>query len=52
MCLVEVVLDYPSVIGLVDTAKLGMGGVLFAPGHPPTLWCATFPLETTTHHLG
>ena len=35
--------DYPLVIGLVDTAKQGMGGILFAPGHPPTLWHATFP---------
>ena len=38
-------LDYPLVIGSVDAAKLGMGGILFAPGHPPTLWCATFPPE-------
>ena len=38
----EVVPDYPSVIGSVDAAKPGMGGVLFAPGHPPTLWRAMF----------
>ena len=23
--------------------QAGMGGVLFAPGHPPTMWHATFP---------
>ena len=40
--LAEVVLDYPSVIGSVDAAKPGMGGVLFTPGHPPTLWRASF----------
>ena len=38
----EIVLDYPSVIGSVDAAKLGMGGVLFAPGQPPAMWWATF----------
>ena len=43
MRLAEVVPDYPSVIGSVDAAKLSMGGILFAPGHPPTLWHATFP---------
>ena len=43
--LVEVVPDYPSVIGLVDAAKLGMGGILFTPRHPPTLWHATFPSD-------
>ena len=42
MRLAEVVPDYPSVIGSVDAAKPGMGGVLFAPGHPLTLWRATF----------
>ena len=45
MRLAEVVLDYLLVIGLVDTTKLGMGDIIFAPGHPPTLWCATFPPE-------
>ena len=30
----EIVPDYPSVIGSVDAAKPGMGGVLFAPGKP------------------
>ena len=40
--LAEVVPDYPSVIGSVDTAKPGMGGVLFTPGYPPTLWRASF----------
>jgi hypothetical protein len=39
----EVVPDYPSAIGAVDAAKAGMGGVVFAPGHPPTLWQAAFP---------
>ena len=39
----KAVLDYPSVIGSVDAIKLDMGGILFAPGHPPTLWHATFP---------
>ena len=43
MRLVEVVPDYPSVIGSVDATKLGMGGILFTPGHPPALWHATFP---------
>ena len=43
--LAEVVPDYPSVIGLVNAAKPGMGGVLFAPGHPPTLWRAAFLLD-------
>ena len=44
--LVEVVLDYLSVIGSVDAAKPGMGGILFAPGHPPpALSHVTFPLE-------
>jgi hypothetical protein len=43
--LAEIVPDYPLVIGSVDTPRPGMGGVLFAPGHPPTLWRATFPAE-------
>ena len=34
--------DYLSVMGSMDTTKPGMGGVLFAPGHPPTLWWASF----------
>ena len=45
MRLAEVVLDYPSVIGLVDATKLGMRDILFALGHPPTLWHAAFPPE-------
>ena len=49
MRLAEVVLDYPLVIGSVDAAKLGMGGVLFTSGHPPTLWCAAFPPEIREH---
>ena len=39
---VEIVPDYPSVIGSVDAAKQGMGGVLFAPGKPPAMWHAHF----------
>ena len=45
----EVVLDYLSVIGSVNAAKLGIGGALFAPSHPPTLWCATFSPEIQQH---
>jgi hypothetical protein len=41
----EVVPDYPSIIGSVDSAKAGMGGVVFAPGQPPTLWQAAFLLD-------
>ena len=37
-CFLEIVPDYPSVIGSVDAAKLGMGGVLFAPSQPPAMW--------------
>ena len=37
--------DYPSAIGSVDAAKSGMGGVVFADGQPPLLWCAPFPLD-------
>ena len=36
--LAKVISHYPSVLGSVDAAKPGMGGVLFTPGHPPTLW--------------
>ena len=32
-------------IGSVDEAKLGMGGVLFTPGHPAMLWQTTFPAD-------
>ena len=42
-CLAEVVLDYPLLIGSVDAAKLGMGGILFALGYPATLWWTTSP---------
>ena len=38
----EIVPDYPSVIGSVDAAKLGTGGLLFAPGKQPAMWQATF----------
>ena len=37
--------DCPLVIGSMDAAKPGMGSVLFAPGHPPTLWQTTFPVD-------
>ena len=37
-CFSELMLDYPSVIGSVDAAKPGMGGVLFTPGQPPAMW--------------
>ena len=46
---VEIVPDYPSVIGSVDASKLGMGGVLFAPGKPPTMWHASFPEDIQQH---
>jgi hypothetical protein len=39
----EIVPDYPSVIGAVDAAKVGMGGVLFAEDHAPCIWRAPFP---------
>ena len=39
----EIVPDYPSVIGAVDAAKVGMGGVLFAEDQAPVLWRAPFP---------
>ena len=45
----EVVPDYLLVIGSVDAAKRGMGGILFTPSHPPTLWHITFPLEIQEH---
>ena len=44
----ELVPDYPSVIGSVDAAKQGMGGVLFAPGKPPAMWRARFPEDIQT----
>jgi hypothetical protein len=39
----KIVPDYPTVIGAVDAAKIGMGGVLFAEGDAPVLWRAPFP---------
>ena len=48
-CLAEVMPDYPLVIGSIDTTKPGMGSVLFALGHPPTLWCTTFPADIQQH---
>ena len=41
--LAKVVPDYPSVIGAVDSAKPGMGGVLFTEGEAPIMWRAQFP---------
>jgi hypothetical protein len=41
--LAKVVPDYPSVIGAVDSAKPGMGGVLFAEGEALIMWRAQFP---------
>ena len=34
--------DYPLVIGAVDAAQVGMGGVLFAKGKHPIMWRVTF----------
>ena len=42
-CLAEIVPDYPLVIGAVDAAQAGMGGVLFAEGKHPVMWRVTFP---------
>ena len=39
----ELMPNYPLVIGSIDAAKSGMGGVLFAEGKQPLLWCAPFP---------
>ena len=39
--LAKIVPDYPSVIGAVDTAQVGMEGVLFAEGKHPIMWCMT-----------
>ena len=41
----EIMPDYPSMIGSVDTAKPGMGGVLFAPRKPPAMWRVSFPVD-------
>ena len=35
--------NYPSVIGTVDAAQTGMGGVLFAKGKHPIMWHAMLP---------
>ena len=45
----EIMPDYPSVIGSVDATKLGMGGVLFAPRKPPAMWWASFPEDIQWH---
>ena len=34
--------DYPSVIGAVDAAQVGMGGVLFAEEKQPVMWRMAF----------
>ena len=49
-CFAEIVPDYPSVIGSVDAAKQGMGGVLFTPRKPMAMWRAHFP-EDVQHHI-
>ena len=36
--------DYPSVI-TVDATQTGMGGVLFAEGKHPIMWCTVFPAD-------
>ena len=41
--LAELVPEDPSVLGAVDAAKLGMGGILFCFGSAPLLWRAPFP---------
>ena len=41
--------DYPLVIGSVDATKSSMGGVLFAKGKQPLLWCAPFPPAIRAH---
>ena len=43
--LAEIMPDYPSTIGSIDTTKTGMGGVIFTPGQLPTLWQVTFPTD-------
>ena len=46
----EIMPDYPSVIGSVDAAKPGMGGVLFAPRKPPAMWWRVgFPAVIQCH---
>ena len=41
--LAELVPDYPSTVGSVDTTKSSMGGMLFADGKQPLLWRAPIP---------
>ena len=36
--LAKMIPDYPSALGSMDAAKTGMGGIIFTPGHPLTLW--------------
>jgi hypothetical protein len=39
----EIVPDALSAIGACDASGHGMGGVAFAPNHPPLVWRAMFP---------
>ena len=48
-CFAELVPNYPSAIGSADAAKSGMGGVHFAKGKQPLLWCAPFPPDIQAH---
>ena len=41
-CLAKIVPSYSCVIGAVDAMQTGIGGVLFAKGKHPIMWCATF----------
>ena len=49
-CLAEIMPDYPSVIGTVDVAQMGMGGMLFAKGKHPMMWRAMF-LDDIQQHM-
>ena len=49
-CFAELVPNYPSAIGsVVDAAKSGMCGVLFAEGKQPLLWRLPFPPNIQAH---
>ena len=48
--LAKIVPDYPSVIGAVDATQVGMGGMLFAKGKDPVMWCTTF-LDDIWQHM-
>ena len=45
----EIMPDYPSVIGSVDAAKPGMEGVLFCTQKTPAMWQASFPEDIQCH---